>query len=131
MHYVYLTNTFVTDQAQVNPFTIFSAPYAEQFIEAPDEVTFGWSFVNGEWIAPAGPTPEEIQAQNKQQAISLLQQTDWTATIDISNPQYSIPYLSNQDEFLAYRSTVRAIAVNPPIIPAIFPDIPKAIWKTN
>jgi hypothetical protein len=52
MHYVYLTNTIVTDQAQVDPFSIFSAPYAEQFIEAPDEVTFGWSLVDGEWVAP-------------------------------------------------------------------------------
>lgn len=131
MHYVYLTNSVVTDQTQVSPFTVFNEQYASQFIEAPDNVTFLWSFFDGNWVAPAGPTPEEIQAQNKQQATSLLQQTDWTATIDISNPQYSIPYLSNQDEFLAYRSTVRAIAVNPPIIPAIFPDVPKAIWKTN
>jgi hypothetical protein len=52
MHYVYLTNTIVTDQAQVDPFSIFSAPYAAQFIEAPDEVTFGWSLVGGEWVAP-------------------------------------------------------------------------------
>ena len=131
MHYVYLTNTIVTDQAQVNPFTIFSVPYAEQFIEAPDEVTFDWSLVNGKWVAPAGPTPEEIQAQNKQQATTLLSQTDWTATVDINNPQYSNPYLANQNEFLSYRSTVRVIAVNPPIIPAIFQDVPKAIWKTN
>lgn len=131
MHYVYLTNTIVTDQAQVDPFTIFSAPYAEQFIEAPNQVTFGWSLIDGEWVSPPAPTPEEIQAQNKQQATTLLSQTDWTATVDISNPQYSNPYLGNQDEFLAYRSTVRAIAVNPPVIPAIFPDVPKAIWKTN
>lgn len=128
MHYVYLTNTIVTDQAQVDPFSIFSAPYAEQFIEAPDEVTFGWSLVDGGWVAPPAPTPEQIQAQNKQQATTLLSQTDWTATVDISNPQYSNPYLTNQDDFLAYRSTVRAIAVNPPTTPAIFPAVPVEVW---
>lgn len=52
MHYVYLTNNIVTDQAQVDPFTIFSTNYAEQFIEALDEVTFGWSYEDGEFIAP-------------------------------------------------------------------------------
>lgn len=63
MHYVYLTNNAVTDQAQVDPFTIFSPSYAEQFIEAPDEVTFGWSLKDGEWTAPAVPerTTEEIR----------------------------------------------------------------------
>jgi len=112
MHYVYLTNTIVTDQAQVDPFTIFSAPYAEQFIEAPDEVTFGWSLINGEWVAPAGPTPEEIQAQNKQQAVTLLYQTDWTTSADVADPVNS-PYLANQDEFIACRNLVRQIAVYP------------------
>jgi hypothetical protein len=52
MHYVYLTNTIVTDQAQVDPFSIFSAPYAEQFIEAPDEVTCNWKLEDGNWVAP-------------------------------------------------------------------------------
>lgn len=73
---------------------------------------------------------QQVKAQNKQQASTLLSQTDWTATIDISNPQYSNPYLDNQDEFLAYRSSVRNIAVNPPTIPAVFPIIPSNIWKT-
>ena len=73
---------------------------------------------------------QQVQSQNKQQASTLLSQTDWTATIDISNPQYSNPYLDNQDEFLVYRSSVRNIAVNPPTIPAVFPIIPSNIWKT-
>ena len=75
------------------------------------------------------PTPEEIQYQNKELASSLLQETDWTATVDISNPQYSNPYLMNQDAFLSYRSQVRQIAVNPPTTPTIFPDQPQAIWS--
>lgn len=63
---------------------------------------------------PPPPTPEEIQAANKNKATALLQSTDWTATVDINDPQYSNPYLGNQDAFLAYRSEVRQIAVNPP-----------------
>lgn len=127
MHYVYLTNTIVTDQAQVDPFSIFSAPYAAQFIEAPDEVTFGWSFVNGEWIAPAGPTPEEIQAQNKQQASALLYQTDWTTIADVADPINS-PYLANQAEFITYRNLVRNTAVYPPTTPVVFPAVPTEVW---
>ena len=79
---------------------------------------------------PPAPTPEEIQAQNKATASSLLQQTDWTATVDISNPQYSNPYLMNQDDFLAYRSAVRAIAVNPPTtLVTVWPTLPAEQWS--
>lgn len=74
---------------------------------------------------------QQIANQNKQQASSLLQATDWTCTIDINNPQYSNPYLTNQDEFLAYRSLVRQIAVNPPSEPAIFPTVPTEIWSNT
>jgi hypothetical protein len=71
---------------------------------------------------------EQIAAQNKATATSLLQETDWTCTVDITNPEYSNPYLANQPEFLAYRSTVRSIAVNPPTTPAVFPEQPQEIW---
>ena len=66
---------------------------------------------------------------NKTQAEKLLQATDWTATIDISNPEYSNPYLINQSEFLTYRSQVRAIAINPPTTPAEFPNKPEEQWS--
>ena len=80
-------------------------------------------------------TPEEIEQmnqskrqQNKAAAEALLQATDWTATVDIANPQYSNPYLGNQDAFLSYRSVVRQIAVNPPIEPPEFPPVPLEEW---
>jgi hypothetical protein len=72
---------------------------------------------------------QQIAIQNKQQATNLLQATDWTCTVDITNPEYSNPYLMNQNEFLAYRSQVRAIAVNPPTTAAIFPTQPNEIWS--
>jgi hypothetical protein len=72
------------------------------------------------WNEAANPpppppfTPEQIRDQNNGEAINRLQLTDWAATVDISNPVYSNPYLANQDAFLTYRSAIRAIAVNPP-----------------
>lgn len=80
-------------------------------------------------------TPSEVAAnqgiarqQNKDQATQLLQATDWTATVDINNPQYSNPYLGNQPEFLSYRSQVRQIAVNPPITVTSWPSKPSELW---
>ena len=72
---------------------------------------------------------EQIAAQNKATATSLLTATDWTATVDINNPEYSNPYLMNQDAFLSYRSQVRAVAVNPPTTPVTFPTVPTEVWS--
>ena len=79
-------------------------------------------------------TPEEIQqmhdsqaAQNQATASQLLYATDWTTIPDVINPANN-PYLTNQAEFLAYRNTVRKIAVNP-TWDAVFPEQPTAIWS--
>ena len=95
-------------------------------------------YIDGDWVytVVVEPlTPEEIaqreqQAKqaNKQQAESLLKDTDWTATVDISSPEYSDPYLGNQPEFLAYRSAVRKIAVNPPVTVTEWPTKPDEVW---
>lgn len=101
----------------------------------PDQIVY-WNY------AVLGPEPtqqqmddayviwegQQIALQNKATASQLLTDTDWTCTVDINNPQYSNPYLGNQDAFLAYRSQVRAIAVNPPIVPVTFPETPQAVW---
>jgi hypothetical protein len=102
---------------------------SQGWILCPEGVGIGWGYDGTTFTPPANPTPEEIQQQNKQQATQLLQQTDWTATVDINNPQYSNPYLMNQDAFLAYRSQVRAIAVNPPTTPVAFPTMPTEVWS--
>jgi len=73
---------------------------------------------------------EQAKQQNKQQAETLLQQTDWTCTVDINNPEYSDPYLANQNEFLAYRSAVRKIAVNPPVTVTEWPVEPDEVWAS-
>ena len=67
--------------------------------------------------------------QNKTQATTLLQQTDWTAIPDVADPLKSNPYLVNQADFVAYRSTVRAIAVNP-TFDAVFPEMPVEQWSS-
>lgn len=88
-------------------------------------VGIGWGYVDGVFIPP--PAPDYTES-NKQQAQSLLQQTDWTATVDISNPLYSNPYLANQNDFLAYRSQVRQVAINPPSTQVNFPPVPDEVW---
>ena len=67
--------------------------------------------------------------QNKTQATTILSQTDWTAIPDVADPLKSNPYLMNQADFVAYRSTVRAIAVNP-TFDAVFPEAPTEQWSS-
>ena len=65
----------------------------------------------------------------KNQASKLLYQTDWTSIPDVADPAVSNPYLTNQAEFLAYRSQIRQLAVNPVANP-VWPTIPTAQWGT-
>jgi len=95
----------------------------------PDDCTTEWTYAEGQFIAPQPHIPNADE--NKQTAILLLQQTDWTSVADIGNPQMSNPYLANQAAFIAWRSQVRAIAVNPigGVLP-IFDEMPLEEWKT-
>ena len=68
------------------------------------------------------------KAANKAQAAQLLSESDWTAMASVSNPELSNPYLANQGEFLAYRSALRSIAVNPPVDPT-WPTKPTEQWN--
>lgn len=107
-----------------------TAEFAQEqgWVDCPDyvddqAVSIGWGYANGQFIPP------DYSEQNKANATALLQETDWTCTVDITDPQYSNPYLMNQNEFLAYRSQVRDIALNPPTTPAVFPPMPAEIWS--
>jgi len=82
-------------------------------------------------------TPEQqaqyianLQAQTSATAQQLLSATDWTAIASVADPALSNPYLSNQAEFLSYRSAVRAIGVNPPTTQPVFPKQPVPVWQT-
>lgn len=93
-----------------------------------EAIANGWENVTGSW--PPQPSPTDIQAQNKTEAVSRLQATDWAATVDITDQSFSDPYLGNQPAFLQYRSAVRKIAVNPPTTPVTeWPVEPAAIWE--
>lgn len=127
MHYVYLTNNVVTDQAQVDPFSIFAPEYAQEFIEAADEVTFGWILKDGDFVPPPGPTPDELKAECKAQAMSLLASTDWVNQPDVRDPANS-PHLINAAEFDAYRLAVRQYAVYPVADP-VWPTLPDEQWS--
>jgi hypothetical protein len=72
---------------------------------------------------------QQIQNKNSAQAQSLLSATDWTAIASVADPLVSNPYLTNQAEFLSYRSAVRNIGVNPPTTPATFPPVPEQQWS--
>lgn len=124
MNYAIIENNLVINIALAEP------DFAKQqgWIACPEDVSIGWSYIDGQFIEPP---PFDYSEQNKAQAKQLLQATDWTATVDISNPQYSNPYLMNQDEFLAYRSQVRAIAVNPPTTLVVFPNKPDEVWSNQ
>ena len=63
----------------------------------------------------------------KQQASKLLYETDWTTIPDITNTAND-PYLLNQADFIAYRNTIRKLAVNPVADP-VFPTVPTAQWS--
>jgi hypothetical protein len=62
------------------------------------------------------------------QAKSILTATDWTSISDVGNAEMSNPYLVNQAEFIAYRSTVRGYAVNPVVDP-VWPTPPTEQWS--
>jgi len=71
----------------------------------------------------------ELAANNKTQAVNILNATDWTSIADVADPTKSNPYLMNQAEFIAYRSQVRQLAVNPVLNPT-FPPVPTAQWSS-
>lgn len=68
--------------------------------------------------------------QNKQTAIGLLQQTDWTTIPDVSDPTKSNPYLANANDFVTYRNAVRQYAINPVAGDITWPTLPQEVWTT-
>lgn len=63
------------------------------------------------------------------QAKAILTATDWTSIPDVGNPDASNPYLVNQTTFIAYRSQIRALAVNPVANP-VWPSQPTEQWSS-
>lgn len=84
-----------------------------------------WTVAN----TPVPPNPPTAD-QNKQTAINLLQQTDWTTIPDVSDPTKSNPYLSNVNDFVTYRNAVRQYAINPVAGNITWPTLPQEVWTT-
>ena len=63
------------------------------------------------------------------QAKDILTATDWTSIPDVGNPTASNPYLVNQSAFIAYRSQIRALAINPVANP-VWPTQPTEQWSS-
>lgn len=88
--------------------------------------------VSGKYGAIAAytpPPPYVLTAQdNKAEAERRLQATDWVNQPDVYDPA-NTPHLTNRDAFLAYRSQVRAIAVNPVAGNLNWPTEPEAVWS--
>jgi hypothetical protein len=82
-----------------------------------------WTVANTP-VPPSPPTAEE----NKQTAISLLQQTDWTQIPSVSDPALSNPYLANKNAFDSYRNAVRQYALNPVAGDITWPTMPQEVW---
>lgn len=82
-----------------------------------------------EYVPPA-PLPPPSELQNKNNAVRLLTETDWTTIADVADPVLSNPYLTNQAEFFAYRSQLRRIAVNPTAGVLVWPVQPTAVWSS-
>jgi hypothetical protein len=84
-----------------------------------------WTVANTP-VPPSPPTAEN----NKQTAISLLQQTDWTQIPSVSDPALSNPYLANKNEFDVYRNAVRQYALNPVAGDITWITEPQEVWTT-
>jgi hypothetical protein len=85
-----------------------------------------WDVANN---PPPPPPPEPPTAEeNKQTAIYLLQQTDWTQIPSVSDPALSNPYLANKNAFDIYRNSVRQYALNPVAGDINWPIAPQEVW---
>lgn len=82
-------------------------------------------------VAPYAPPPPHVNtvAENKAEAERRLAATDWVNQPDVYDPA-NTPHLTNRDAFIAYRSQVRALAVNPIDGKLNWPTEPTAIWSS-
>lgn len=87
------------------------------------------------WYDPIDKRIKQVPAyipsieENKATAIQLLTETDWVNQPDVINPAIT-PHLLNQSEFIAYRSLVRAIAINPIAGNIEWPIKPTEEWSS-
>ena len=96
--------------------------------DCPINCTTEWTYSNGDFFPPEPYIPTEFE--NKQTAMTILKETDWTAADDVGNSEKANPYLANQNEFIAYRNAVRQYAINPIAGNIDWPAIPQENWQS-
>lgn len=109
--------------------TTFEVAEPLYWVDCPDNiVAYEFTYDGSNFVpyVPPAPTAE----QNKQRASKLLYETDWTTIPDVADPALSNPYLMNQSAFYAYRSQLRAIAVNPTAGVLNWPTKPNEQWSS-
>jgi hypothetical protein len=102
------------------------ASYPAGTVEVPLQPGDGYVWDGSEWAYAPTPPPA---AQNKAEAERRLAATDWVNQPDVYDPA-NTPHLTNRDAFIAYRSQVRAIAVNPVEGSLDWPMEPTAVWSS-
>jgi hypothetical protein len=114
------TNCFYTDNAPDDAVEITDERYQELLA----------GMAEGKVIFSKAGHPEfyvQTAEQNKATASGLLSASDWTTIPDVANP-INDPYLANQNAFIAYRSEVRKIAVNPVAGNLVWATAPTEEW---
>lgn len=94
--------------------------------------------IEGDWVytvAVAQLTEEELAARaenkrlvNAQRARVELEETDWCEMPSVRNTEVN-PHLLNGADFDAYRLTLRAIVINPPVEVTTWPTRPDGVWS--
>jgi len=98
------------------------------WVECPDTCKTGMYYIDGEFVTYVPPPP--IAAENKNKAINLLKDTDWSTYSDVVNTSET-PHLINQNEFIEYRRKVRIISLNPTDGNLVWPIKPIEIWSES
>lgn len=74
MRYAYIETGIVKEISRVNPFGIFNKDYASKFVEVPNEVEVGWTYVEKEGYKPPPPVQMPIPSTctRRQGRLALL-----------------------------------------------------------
>lgn len=79
MKYAYIENGKIKEIVQSPPRQLFSAAYAEKFIEVPDDVQQGWTKAGSVLVAPAAVEVEAPKVIPREQALTGLALAEWIA----------------------------------------------------
>ena len=129
------TQTAIENGYSLSPVTLLDKPAFDPSTQictqdaAPMLVSDQWQL--GWTIATMTPDQQaaydaDRQANNKSRAGQLLANTDWVELPSVTDTA-NTPHLLNADDFLTYRLSLRAIAVNPTIT-VVWPTIPPENW---